>query len=341
MNTEFFNALELLGKQKGIPTEMILERVETALTNAYKKEKNGGGNIKVVLDPVKKVVKVLELKEIVEEVEDPDFQISLSDAKKHSARSAIGGICEIDVPLKKFSRISAQTAKQVIIQGIREAEREMLIEQYENKKENIITATVYRTNTPNGAVIVDTGTSRVALLREEQIPGEVYREGDRIKVYVIEIRKETRGPLVTLSRTHAGLVKRLFELEVPEIQDGTVVIESIIREAGSRTKMAVSSSDPNVDPIGACIGTHGTRIGDITDELCGEKIDIVKYSDDPVEYIASALAPATVRDVIIDDERSARVIVDAEQLSLAIGKEGQNARLAARLTGYKIDIKAQ
>ena len=217
----------------------------------------------------------------------------------------------------------------------------MLIEQYENKKEEIITATVYKTMTANGAVIVDTGTSRVALLPEEQIPGEVYHEGDRIKVYVIEVRRETRGPLVTLSRTHAGLVKRLFELEVPEIQDGTVEIKNIIREAGSRTKMAVASNDPNVDPIGACIGNHGIRISDITREINGEKIDIVKYSEDPAEYISSALAPATVRNVIIEDDRSARVIVDPEQLSLAIGKEGQNARLAARLTGYKIDIKAQ
>lgn len=341
MNVEFFNAIDLLGKQKGIPTDMILERVETALTNAYKKEKNGGGNIKVILDPAKKDVRVIELKEIVETVDDPDVQITLEEAKKYNHKNMLGGICEIEVPLKNFSRISAQTAKQVIIQGIREAERGMLIEQYETKKEEIITATVYKTSTPNGAVIVDTGTSRVALLKEEQIPGEVYHEGDRIKVYVIEVRRESRGPLVTLSRTHAGLVKRLFELEVPEIKDGTVVIENVIREAGSRTKMSVSSRDPNVDPVGACIGTHGTRIGDITRELGGEKIDIVKYSDDPAEYIASALAPAAARNVIIDDERSARVIVDPEQLSLAIGKEGQNARLAARLTGYKIDIKAQ
>lgn len=179
------------------------------------------------------------------------------------------------------------------------------------------------------------------MLKEEQIPGEVYHEGDKIKVYVIEVRRETRGPLVTLSRTHSGLVKRLFELEVPEIQNGTVVIENIMREAGSRTKMAVSSRDPNVDPIGACIGTHGTRIADITEELSGEKIDVVKYSDDPAEYISSALAPAAIRSVVIGDDRSATVYVDPEQLSLAIGKEGQNARLAARLTGYKIDIKAQ
>lgn len=240
MNVEFFKALDMLGKQKGIPTEMILERVETALTNAYKREKNGNGNVRVVIDPDKKDVKVLELRDIVETVENPDLQISVEDAKKINARYVLGGVCETELPLKKFSRISAQTAKQVIIQGIREAERGMLIEQYENKKEEIITATVYRTATQNGAVIVDTGTSRVAMLKEEQIPGEVYHEGDKIKVYVIEVRRETRGPLVTLSRTHSGLVKRLFELEVPEIQNGTVVIENIMREAGSRTKMAVS-----------------------------------------------------------------------------------------------------
>lgn len=325
MNVEFFKALDMLGKQKGIPTEMILERVETALTNAYKREKNGNGNVRIVIDPDKKDVKVLELRDIVETVENPDLQISVEDAKKINARYVLGGVCETELPLKKFSRISAQTAKQVIIQGIREAERGMLIEQYENKKEEIITATVYRTATQNGAVIVDTGTSRVALLKEEQIPGEVYHEGDKIKVYVIEVRRETRGPLVTLSRTHSGLVKRLFELEVPEIQNGTVVIENIMREAGSRTKMAVSSRDPNVDPIGACIGTHGTRIADITEELSGEKIDVVKYSDDPAEYISSALAPAAIRSVVIEDDRSASVFVDPEQLSLAIGKEGQNA----------------
>lgn len=341
MNADFFKAIDELGKQKGIPTDIIIDRVEQALTKAYKHEKEGDCEIRIILDPDKKVFRMVELKEIVDEVTDPDKQISLVDAKRITRSAKVGNICEIEVPLQKFSRISAQTAKQVIIQGIREAERGMLIEQYENKKEEIITATVYKTMTANGAVIVDTGTSRVALLPEEQIPGEVYHEGDRIKVYVIEVRRETRGPLVTLSRTHAGLVKRLFELEVPEIQDGTVEIKNIIREAGSRTKMAVASNDPNVDPIGACIGNHGIRIGDITREINGEKIDIVKYSEDPAEYISSALAPATVRDVIIEDDRSARVIADPEQLSLAIGKEGQNARLAARLTGYKIDIKAQ
>ena len=340
MSNEVISALEDLERQKGIPKEYMLEKVEAALLSAVKKEV-GGNNVRVAIDREKGAFHVYRQMTVVEEVTDPVSEFTMEEAKKHTRRHLnVGDLLEIEMKTKNFGRIPAQIAKQVIIQGIREAERGMLIEQYENKKEEIITATVYKTMTANGAVIVDTGTSRVALLPEEQIPGEVYHEGDRIKVYVIEVRRETRGPLVTLSRTHAGLVKRLFELEVPEIQDGTVEIKNIIREAGSRTKMAVASNDPNVDPIGACIGNHGIRIGDITREINGEKIDIVKYSEDPAEYISSALAPATVRDVIIEDDRSARVIVDPEQLSLAIGKEGQNARLAARLTGYKIDIKA-
>lgn len=339
MNAEFFNALEQLGKEKNIPGEMIMERVETALTNAYKREHNGCGNVRIVLDPVKKDVKMYEVRSIVEEVTDPDTEISLVDAKKHSSRNKLGGICEIEISPKKFSRISAQTAKQVIIQGIREAERGLLIAQYEDKKESIITATVYKTDMANGSVIVDTGISRVSLIKDEQIPGEVLTEGKKIKLYVVDVRKETRGPLISVSRTHPGLVKRLFELEVPEIQDGTVVIESIAREAGSRTKIAVSARDEFVDPIGACIGNKRARINSITDELNNEKIDIINYSENPEEFIAAALAPATVKSVVIEpDEKTARVYVDADQLSLAIGKEGQNVRLAVRLTGFKIDI---
>ena len=344
MNVEFFKALDMLGKQKGIPTEMILERVETALTNAYKREKNGNGNVRIVIDPDKKDVKVLELRDIVETVENPDLQISVEDAKKINARYVLGGVCETELPLKKFSRISAQTAKQVIIQGIREAERGMLIEQYENKKEEIITATVYRTATQNGAVIVDTGTSRVALLKEEQIPGEVYHEGDKIKVYVIEVRRETRGPLVTLSRTHSGLVKRLFELEVPEIADGTVEVKAISRVAGARSKIAVYSKDPNVDAVGACIGPRKSRITSVVNELKGEKIDVINWCEDPAQFIAKALAPAEVINVVLSEEegvRECRVTVPDNQLSLAIGNKGQNAKLAAGLTGYKIDIVSE
>ena len=241
--------------------------------------------------------------------------------------------------MKNFRRLSAQTGKQVIIQGIREAERGMMIKEYETKREEIITATVLRTDEATGNVTVDTGTSIATLIKSEQIPGETFADGDKIKVFVTEVKKETRGPMVTLSRTHPGLVKRLFELEVPEIQDGTVVIKNVTREAGSRSKIAVFSQDESVDPVGACIGPRSMRISNIIRELGGEKIDVIKYSDVPEEFIAAALSPAAINSVVIEEERSCRVFVDADQLSLAIGKEGQNARLAAHLTGYKIDIK--
>ena len=339
MNTEFFTALDLLEKEKGIPKEYMIERVEAALISAYKREEGGNSNVRVVLDPVKKDVRVYKQMEIVEEVEDEGTQITLEDAQKLNKRYKLGGVAEIEMKTKNFRRLSAQTAKQVIIQGIREAERGMMIKEYESKREEIITATVQKIDPATGNITLDTGTSYATLLKTEQIPGEEFNVGDHIKVFVMEVRKESRGPIVNLSRTHPGMVKRLFELEVPEIQDGTVVIKGIIREAGSRTKMAVESRDADVDPIGACIGNRGMRIAGIVDELRGEKIDIIKYSEDPCEYIREALSPAEVNDVIIDGERSARVTVNADQLSLAIGKEGQNARLAARLTGYKIDIK--
>lgn len=339
MNTEFFEALEALEREKGIPKEYMIERVEAALISAFKRDQGGSSNVRVSIDEKKKDVRVYRCLDVVEEVEDPETQISLEDAKKMSRRNVLGGVVEIEMKPKNFRRLSAQTAKQVIIQGIREAERGMMIKEYESKREEIITAIVQKIDPTNGNVTVDTGTSYATLLKSEQIPGETFEPNDHIKVFVMEVRKESRGPLVTLSRTHPGMVKRLFELEVPEIQDGTVIIKGVIREAGSRTKMAVESRDENVDPIGACIGNRGMRIADIVDELCGEKIDIIKYSDEPEEYIAAALSPAEIKSVTIDGERSARVTVDADQLSLAIGKEGQNARLAARLTGYKIDIK--
>ena len=339
MNTEFFNALDALEKERGIPKEYMLERVEAALISAYKKDSGGNSNVKVVLDPVKKDVKVYQLRNIVETVEDPETEISLEDAKKLSRRYVLGGVVESEVKTKNFGRISAQTAKQVIIQGIREAERSMMIKAYESKKEEVITATVVKVDPQNGNVIVDTGTSEAVLLKGEQIPGETFEVGEHVKVFVMEVKNELKGPIVTLSRTHPGLVKRLFELEVPEIQDGTIIIKGISREAGSRTKIAVESRDANVDPVGACIGSHGSRISSILGELHGEKIDIVPYSDVPETYISAALLPAVVKSVIFEGERTCRVMVAPDQLSLAIGKEGQNARLAAQLTGYKIDIK--
>lgn len=339
MNTEFFNALDALEKERGIPKEYMLERVEAALISAYKKDSGGNSNIRIVLDPVKKDVKVYQVKNIVETVEDPETEISLEEAKKLNRRYVLGGVAEFEVKTKNFGRISAQTAKQVIIQGIREAERSMMIKEYESKKEEVITATVVKIDPQNGNVIVDTGTSEAVLLKGEQIPGETFEVGEHIKVFVMEVKNELKGPIVTLSRTHFGLVKRLFELEVPEIQDGTVIIKGISREAGSRTKIAVESRDENVDPVGACIGNRGSRISSILGELHGEKIDIIPFSDVPEKYISAALLPAAVKSVTMEGERSCRVLVAPDQLSLAIGKEGQNARLAAKLTGYKIDIK--
>jgi transcription termination factor NusA len=345
MNAEFFNALDLLEKTKGIPKEYMLERVEAALISAYKREfksdQGGQSNVRVLIDPDKKEIKIYQQKNIVEEVTDSVTEITLDEAHKISKRYALGGIAEVEIKPKNFRRLSAVTAKQVIIQGIREAENNNIIREYENKKEEIITALVTKTDEKNGNVIVDTGTSEAVLLKAEQIPNEVIKVDDRLKVFVTEVRKETRGPLVTLSRTHPGLVKRLFELEIPEIQSGIVLIKGISREAGSRSKMAVQSRDPDVDPVGACIGNRGMRIAGIGEELKGEKIDIVNYSENPEEYIKSALSPADVISVEMETERSAKVTVSADQLSLAIGKEGQNARLAAKLTGFKIDIKAE
>ncbi|MBR6708835.1 MAG: transcription termination/antitermination protein NusA [Clostridia bacterium] len=344
MNKEFFIALDLLEKEKGIPKEYMLEKIEAALLSAYKKEQGNNTNVRVVLDPVKEDVRVYQQREIVEEVENPVTQISLEDAQKISRRHhTIGGVVETELKTKNFRRLSATAAKQVIIQAIREKERSMAIEVYESKREEIITASVLKIDDSDGAVVLATGTSNAVLPKAEQIPGEVFHIDERVKVFISEVlkNKEERGPLVTLSRVHPGLVKRLFELEIPEIQDGVVLVKAVAREAGSRTKIAVMSRDPDVDPVGACIGNHGMRIAGIIDELRGEKIDIVKYSESPEEFIAAALAPAQVKSVTLDGERSCRVIVDEDQLSLAIGKMGQNARLAAHLTGYKIDIKSE
>lgn len=339
MNSEFFTALDLLEKTKGIPKEYMIEKVEAALVSAFKKE-YGTANVRILIDPQKKDVKVYEQKAIVEEVEDPKTQISLEEAKQISRRHTLGGVVETEVKTKGFGRLSAQAAKQVIIQGIREAERSSMIKEYEKKHEEVITAVVTKTADDSGDIVIDTGTSEAVLPYDEQIPGEDFRVGDRIKVFVTEVRRDSSsGPIVTLSRTHPGLVKRLFEQEIPEIADGVVIIHGVAREAGSRTKIAVYSRDEDVDPVGACIGERGRRIADIVDELRGEKIDVIEYSEDPAEFIAAALSPAEVLDVEMDGERSAKVVVSNDQLSLAIGKEGQNARLAAKLTGCKVDIK--
>ena len=341
MNKEFFAALELLEKEKGIPKEYMLEKIEAALLSAFKKEFGSSTLMRVHIDPVKEDLKVYLQKEVVEEVTNPQCQISLEEAKALSRRNTLGKMVETEVKTKNFRRLSAAAAKSVIIQGIREGERKAMQDAYESKREEIITATVSKVFSDNGSVLLDTGTGHATLLKSEQIPGETFTVGDRIKVFVTEVNKEARGPLVTLSRVHPGLVRRIFELEIPEIIDGVVLIKGVAREAGSRTKISVLSRDPDVDAVGACIGNHAMRIAGIVDELRGEKIDIVKYSENLEEYVASALAPAEVRSVTLTGERACKVVVDADQLSLAIGKEGQNARLAARLTGMKIDIKSE
>ena len=341
MNKEFFLALDMLEKEKGISKEYMLEKIEAALLSACKKEYGSSTVIRVLVDPVKEDFKVYVQKEVVEEVTNPQCQISLEEAKAISRRYTLGKVVETEVKTKNVRRLSASAAKSVIIQGIREGERKVMQDAYESKRGEIITATVSKVFTDNGNVLVDTGNGFATLVKSEQIPGEVFNVGDQIKVFVMEVNKDSKGPIVTLSRTNAGLVRRMFELEIPEIQDGIVIVKGVSREAGSRTKIAVWSREEDVDAVGACIGNHGMRIQEIVKELRGEKIDIVKYSENPAEYVAAALAPADVTSVDFIDERSCKVIVDNDQLSLAIGKEGQNARLAARLTGMKIDIKAE
>lgn len=341
MNKEFFIALDMLEKEKGIPKEYMYEKIEAALVSAYKKEYGNNTNVRVVIDPVKQDVKLYQQKTVVEVVENPEVELSVEEAKAISRRRKAGDIIETELKTKEFRRLSAGAAKSVIIQAIREGERNAMQQAYESKREEIITATVSKIDPVSGNVILDTGTGMATLLKAEQIPGEEFEVGQRIKVYIIEVNKESRGPLVTLSRVHPGLVRRMFELEIPEITDGIVLIKGVAREAGSRTKIAVYSRDEDVDAVGACIGNHGMRISSIVDELCGEKIDIVKYSEVDEEYVAAALAPAKIDDVMMTGERLCKVIVAPDQLSLAIGKEGQNARLAARLTGMKIDIKTE
>ncbi|MBE6690779.1 MAG: transcription termination/antitermination protein NusA [Ruminococcaceae bacterium] len=337
----FVNALELLEKEKGIPKEYMIERIENALVSAYHKEYGAGANVRIEFNLEKDDIRVYQQMTVVETVTDPELEITLEEARSHNKRFKLGQLVEIRVKPENFRRLSAAAAKSVIIQSIREGERKVQQDKYESQRDEIITATVSKIDPVNGNVVLETDTGRAVLLHDEQIPGEEFYVGDRVKVFVMEVNKEARGPLVTLSRTHAGLVRRLFELEVPEIADGVVMIKGVSREAGVRSKVAVFSRDADVDPVGACIGNRGMRIAGIVDELRGEKIDIINYSEEPEQFIAAALSPARVISVEMTGDRACRVLVDPDQLSLAIGREGLNARLAARLTGYKIDIKAE
>ncbi len=339
MNSEFLTALNEIEKEKNISKEVLLDAIDAALVSAYKRNYNTNqNNVVVNIDRDSGEVKVFVQKEVVEDVEDNLSQIALDEARKISASYEIGDIVNIEDIPGDFGRIAAQTAKQVVMQRIREAERNMIYDEFSEKEHKVVIGTIQRIERRN--IYLDIGKTEAYLAPNEQVPGEKYDFHQRLKVYVTEVKKTTKGPLVTVSRTRPALVAKIFEEEIPEIADGTVEIKSVSREAGSRSKIAVWSKDPNVDPIGACIGAKGTRVQGIVDELGGEKIDIVRYSEDPAEFIKASLNPAEVVSISVDaDEKEASVIVPGYQLSLAIGKEGQNARLAARLTGYKIDIK--
>ena len=344
MNAEIFAALAQLEKERGIPQAYMVDKITQALVAAYKKDKDGYTD-NVFVEVVDGEMKMFVQKEVVDEVYSPATEISLDAARKINSRVELGDLVNVNVETKAFGRIAAQTAKQVIIQGIREAERGMIFESFSSKEHEILTGTVLRIEPGTGDMTIRMGTGNdktdALLAAGEQVRTEHYKEGDLVRVYVVEVRRSNRGPQVIVSRTHPGLVKRLFELNVPEIESGLVEVKSIAREAGSRTKIAVCATEENIDPVGACVGPRGGRVGAVVDELRGEKMDIVVWSEDPAQFVASALSPADVVSVTVlpGMTKACRVIVPDDQLSLAIGKEGQNARLAARLTGYKIDIK--
>lgn len=340
MNGDFINALHEIEKEKGISKDVIFDALESALISSYKKNFNASQNVEVEMDRETGKVKVIALKEVMEVVENEYLEIDLENAKNIDEKFQIGDIVKIEITPRDFGRIAAQTAKQVVIQRIRDAERDVIYDEFINRENEIITGLVQRVS--KNHVYIDLGKTEGVLPPVEQIEGEEYDQGDRLKLLILEVKKTTKGPQIILSRSHPGLVKRLFELEVPEINEGIVEIYSISREAGSRTKIAVFSKDPNVDPLGACVGFKGSRVKVIVDELMGEKIDIVIWSKNISEFIGNSLSPSKVLNVIVNEkEKSAIVVVPDYQLSLAIGKEGQNARLAAKLTNWRIDIKSE
>jgi len=340
MSAELLHALDQLEKERGIDKEILIEAIEQALISAYKRNFGSAQNVEVNIDRTSGEIRVYALKTIVEEVVDNAIEMSLEQAKRFGADFEIGDIVEVEVTPRKFGRIAAQTAKQVVMQRIREAERGIIYDEFSNREEDIVNGVISRFDRKN--IVIDLGRVEAILPPSEQTPGEKYNVHDRIKVYVINVKKTNKSPQIYVSRTHPGLVKRLLELEVPEIADGTVEIKTIAREAGSRTKIAIYSRNEDVDPVGACVGQRGSRIRAIVDELRGEMIDVIKWSNKAEEYIAASLSPAKVLQVDLDEENKvARVVVPDFQLSLAIGKEGQNARLAAKLTGWKIDIKSE
>ncbi|WPF77422.1 transcription termination factor NusA [Bacillus velezensis] len=340
MSSELLDALTILEKEKGISKDIIIEAIEAALISAYKRNFNQAQNVRVDLNRETGTIRVFARKDVVDEVYDSRLEISLDDAQHIHPNYLVGDVVEIEVTPKDFGRIAAQTAKQVVTQRVREAERGVIYSEFIDREEDIMTGIVQRLDSK--FIYVSLGKIEALLPVNEQMPNESYKPHDRIKVFITKVEKTTKGPQIYVSRTHPGLLKRLFEIEVPEIYDGTVELKSVAREAGDRSKISVRTDDPDVDPVGSCVGPKGQRVQAIVNELKGEKIDIVNWSDDPVEFVANALSPSKVLDVIVsEEEKATTVIVPDYQLSLAIGKRGQNARLAAKLTGWKIDIKSE
>ncbi|MDI3298164.1 MAG: transcription termination factor NusA [Bacillota bacterium] len=340
MNQELLEALNALATERGIDRQILIQALETALKSAYRKHYGTASNVVVRIDPETGDFRVANQFTVADPVEDPETEISLEEAREIDPSYQPGDVVERPVEPRDFGRIAAQTARQVVMQQLREAERNLIYEEFSSREGDLLTVVVRRVQGRN--VYIDLGRTEAILLPSEQIPGEVYRPGDRIRVYLAEVRQTAKGPQVILSRAHPGLLRRLLELEVPEIHDGVVEIRAVAREAGARAKVAVASRDANVDPVGACVGHRGMRIQNVVNELHGEKIDVIRWSEDPAEFVAAALSPARVSQVRInEEERAARVVVPDYQLSLAIGRAGQNARLAAKLTGFRIDIRSE
>ncbi len=340
MNSELLSALDELEREKGIDKEILFQAIESALISAYRRNFASAQNVRVRIDRVSGATQVWAQKTVVAQVQDHRLEVSLDEANEIRPGSVEGDVVEFEVTPKNFGRIAAQTAKQVIVQRIREAERGLIYEEFVGREGDIVTGLVQRAE--RGLVYIDLGRAEAIMMAGEQVPGERLRTNERVKLYVVEVKKTNKGPQIFVSRNHPGLIKRLFELEVPEIHDGVVEIKGIAREAGARTKIAVWAEDPNVDPVGSCVGTKGARVQAIVQELHGEKLDIVRWDPDPTIFVANALSPAQVTEVVVDPTtREARVVVPDNQLSLGIGKEGQNARLAARLTGWKVDLRAE
>ena len=343
MSKEFFEAVKMLEAEKGIPADYLYEKISAAIIVAAKHDFNGKDIVHCDIDEEKQKIKVYATKNVVEEIEDPDTDLTLEEAQAIRKSAKVGKTIDIPIKTKDLGRIVAQTAKHVIRQGIREAERGQMLQEFQSKNQELVSAKVERIDPITGNITLEIGKNQTILPKSEQIPGEVLGEGQTVKVCIVDVKETGKGPKIMISRTHPGMVRRLFEQEVPEIFDGTIEIKSVSREAGSRSKIAVFTKDEDVDPVGACIGPRGQRVSNIVEVLGGEKIDIVKYSDDPAEFVAASLAPSDVCSIEIIDEsaKTCRATVPDDQLSLAIGNKGQNVRLAVRLTGWNIDIKPE